>query len=239
MRPFLICIHDATPAYARETRSMIRELAPLVGRRLSFGVVPDWHGKWPLTAHPDYCRLLDENVEELLLHGYCHRRARGHSPLSWLAESSDEMSGLDPHGTRRAIERGQRVFTDAFGAPSAGFLAPAWQAAHVQPGDGNSPGVEYVVGFFSVESSAGRRIPLSTFTWDCGRWASLGHIGHGIGRLLQSLGAGVPALAIHPRDLERGFWPGILRQVRDLLERGYEPSTSARLLEAHDAEVAV
>ncbi len=27
MRPFLVCIHDATPAYARETRVMIRDLA--------------------------------------------------------------------------------------------------------------------------------------------------------------------------------------------------------------------
>ena len=31
---------------------MIRDLAPLLGRRLSFGVVPDWDGEWPLTAHP-------------------------------------------------------------------------------------------------------------------------------------------------------------------------------------------
>ena len=51
-RRFLVCIHDATPAYARETRVMIRDLAPFLGRRLSFGVVPNWYGKWPLTAHP-------------------------------------------------------------------------------------------------------------------------------------------------------------------------------------------
>ena len=52
MRRFLICIHDATPAYARETLVLIRDLAPLIGRRLSFGVVPNWHGDWPLGAHP-------------------------------------------------------------------------------------------------------------------------------------------------------------------------------------------
>ena len=77
MRPFLVCIHDATPAYARETQVMIRDLAPLLGRRLSFGVVPNWHGEWPLLAHPDYCRLVQESSEELLLHGYFHRRQRG------------------------------------------------------------------------------------------------------------------------------------------------------------------
>jgi hypothetical protein len=38
-------------------------------------------------------------------------------------------------------------------------------------------------------------------------------------------------VAIHPRDLERGFWPRILRLAEDLLESGYEPSTPAKLLE--------
>jgi hypothetical protein len=239
MRPFLICIHDATPAYSRETRAMIRDLAPLVGRRLSFGVVPDWHGEWPLAAHPDYCRLVQEASEELLLHGYIHRRQRGWGPTTWLTVGSDEMNGLDPEETRRTLERGQRVFTEVFGEPARGFLAPGWQQGHVRPGNGHALGLEHVLGFFSLESWAGRSVPLATWTWDCGRWGWLGHLGHGIGWLLQSLEGRVPTLAIHPRDLERGFWPKILRLTQELLQRGYEPSTLAGLLEASDVEVAV
>ena len=49
-RRFHFCIHDATPAYARETERMLRDLAPLLGRRLSLGVVPNWQGQWPLAA---------------------------------------------------------------------------------------------------------------------------------------------------------------------------------------------
>jgi len=236
MRPFLVCIHDATPAYARETGVMIRDLAPLLGRRLSFGVVPDWHGAWPLAAHPDYCRLLQGSAEELLLHGYFHRRRRGRGPVTLLTGGSDEMNGLHPGETRRTIERGQRVFADVFGGPAWGFLAPAWQPGHVRPGDGNTPGLEHVLGFFSLESGAGRKVPLATWTWHCGRWDPLGHIGHGVGRLLQSLDRGIPSLAIHPRDLEGGFWPKILRLTEELLERGYEPSTPAGLLEARASQ---
>src|SRR5687768_1511372 len=108
-RPFLVCIHDAAPAFARETRTMIRDLAPLVGRRLSFGVVPNWYGKWPLTANRDYCRMVRESAEELLLHGYFHRRqaspvgrdARSSGwPAALLTKSSDEMNGLDREETR-------------------------------------------------------------------------------------------------------------------------------------------
>jgi hypothetical protein len=218
---------------------MIRDLAPLVGRRLSTGVVPNWHGEWPLAAHPDYCRLVREASEELLLHGYFHRRRRGWGPTTWWTRGSDEMNGLDPEETRRTLERGQRVFTEVFGEPSRGFLAPAWQLGHVPPGNGNTVGLEHVLGFFSLESCAGRSVPLATWTWDCGRWGWLGHVGHGIGSLLRSLNGRVPALAIHPTDLERGFWPKILRLTRELLETGYEPSTLAGLLKASDVAVDI
>ena len=239
MPPFHVCIHDATPAYARETQLLLEKLAPLVGRQLSCGVVPDWHGRWPLAAHPDYCRLVQESSEELFLHGYSHRRRGGWGPASLLAEGCDEMNGLDSEATRRTLERGQDVLTEVFGEPVRGFLAPCWQGGQVRRGNGNVPGLEHILGFFSLESWTGRRVLLATSTWDGGRWGGLGHLGHGIGWLLQSLGRGVPALAIHPRDLERGFWPKILRLTRALLEAGYAPSTAAGLLRASDADIAV
>ena len=232
MPPFLVCIHDATPAYARETRVMIRELAPLVGRRLSLGVVPDWHGAWPLTEHPDYCRLLAECSEELLLHGCFHRRQRGWGPTTWLAEGSDEMNGFDAVETRHAIAHGQRTFAAVFGRPARGFLAPAWQAGHVRACDGPATTLDHVLGYFSLQSMTGRRIPLATWSWDCGRWGWLGHVGHGIGTLQRSIGRGVPSLAIHPRDLDRGFWPTILRLTRALLDDGHEPTTPSALLDS-------
>ena len=232
MKRFLVCLHDATPAYARETGVMIRDLAPLLGRRFSFGVVPDWHGDWPLTSHRDYCRLLQDSAEELLLHGYFHRRQRGWGPVTLLVDRGDEMNSLGSDETRRTIERGQNVFTEVFGEPARGFVAPAWQRGHVNV---NDLGLDHVLGFFSLQSRSGRRVPLATWSWDCGRWGWLGHLGHGIGWISQSLDRGVPMLAMHPRDLQRGFWPTIVGLTRTLVETGYEPSTLAEVLEAADA----
>jgi uncharacterized protein len=237
MRRFVVCIHDATPAYDHETRLMIRDLAPLLDRRFCIGVVPDWHGQWPLASHPDYCRLLRDSAEELLLHGYFHRRQRGWGPITLLTRNSDEMNGLDPEETRRTLARGQGVFTDVFGAPARGFLAPAWQTGHVRAVArkmASASELEYVLGFFScfsLQSCDARKpeIPVATWSWDCGRWSWLGHVGHGIGRMQQSLDRGVPIIAIHPRDLERGFWPRILRLLQELLDAGYRPSTAAGL----------
>jgi peptidoglycan/xylan/chitin deacetylase (PgdA/CDA1 family) len=238
MRPFLVCIHDATPAYTRETEVMIRDLTHMVGRRFSFAVVPNWHGEWPLEAHPDYCGLVRESSEELLLHGYFHRRQRGWGPITVLTLGSDELNGLDPEETQRTVERGQRVFTAVFGKPARGFLAPGWQVGHVRR-NGSTLGLEHVLGFFSLESKAAPGVPLATCSWDCGRWGWLGHLGYGIGRLLQSLDRGVPTLAIHPNDVVRGFWPQILRLTRELIEAGYEPSTPKRLLKPSDVEVKI
>jgi hypothetical protein len=142
------------------------------------------------------------------------------------------MIGLDPEETRRTLDRGQRVFTEVFGEGARGFIAPAWQTGHVCPETGNTAGLEHVMGFFSIESSRRRSVSLATWTWDCGRWGWLGHVGHGIGWLLHSLDGEVPALAIHPRDLARGFWPKIVGLTEELLEAGYEPTTVTALLEA-------
>jgi hypothetical protein len=238
MRHFLVCVHDATPAYARETSLLIRGLAPLLGRRFSFGVVPNWHRAWPLSAHGDFCELLRESSEELLLHGYFHQRSRGRGLTTLLTAGNDEMNGLDRVETRHTIVSGQRVFTEVFGEPARGFIAPAWQRGHVHAGQGSSFGLKYVLGFFSLEGSAGRRISLATWTWYCGRWRWLGRVGHALGWVLQSLDRGVPVLAVHPSDLRHGFWPTILRLTERLLEAGYEPNTPARLLSASDVEVA-
>src|SRR5687767_9205511 len=170
-RPFLVCIHDATPAHARQTRVMIRDLAPLLGRRFSFAVVPNWGGEWPLAADPEYCRLVRESSEELLLHGYFHRRqpsliardarsygwpgGQGGGPATWLTKASDEMNGLTPEETHSVLDCGQRVFTEVFGEPARGFVAPAWQPGHVRPGSAHAPGLDHVLGFFSLESDAG------------------------------------------------------------------------------------
>lgn len=230
MQPFIVCLHDVTPAFARETRAILRDLAPLVGRRVALGVVPNWHGQWHLSAYPDFCHLVREHSSELLLHGYFHQRRHGWGPVTWLAEGSDEMNGLDGDGTRRTLERGQQVFADVFGAPAQGFLAPAWQSGDVATLGTNTTGLRYGVGFFSVRSAEEDRVHLATWTWDCGRWGWLGHLGHGIGWLSRFVGRGVPTLAIHPRDLARGYWPAITDLVKRLLDTGHEPATLASLL---------
>jgi peptidoglycan/xylan/chitin deacetylase (PgdA/CDA1 family) len=231
MPRFLVCIHDATPAYERELRQLLGDLAPLLQRRLSVGAVPDWHGQWPLSAHRGFCRMVSESSDEVLLHGYRHHRQHGRGAIGLLAEQSDEMNGLDAAATLQLIERGQRALTGTFGTPARGFLAPAWQQGQFRLDTARALGLDHVLGFFTLESTTRGSVPLATSTWDCGRWGWLGHLGHAIGSVLQTFEERVPVLAIHPRDLTRGFWPKIMRRTRQLIDRGYEPVTASALLE--------
>ena len=85
------------------------------------------------------------------------------------------------------LERGQRVFTEVFGEPARGFVAPAWQRGHVRCEQRECPGAGSRPRLFLPRVTRGPNIPLATWTWDCGRWGWLGHVGHGIGWLSQSL----------------------------------------------------
>jgi peptidoglycan/xylan/chitin deacetylase (PgdA/CDA1 family) len=212
---------------------MLRDLAPLLGRRFSCAVVPDWHDAWPLAAHRDYCRLVRDGAEELLLHGYTHRRRRGRGATTLLTGGNDELNGLDAAETRSTIERGQHIFSEIFEEHARGFIAPTWQRGSMRLGDKSTPGLEFILGFFSLDFQGGRSVPLATWMWDCGRWRHLGHLGHALGWLAQSLDRGIPTLALHPSDLGRGYWRPILRLIRALLADGYEPSTVARLREVN------
>ena len=242
-RPLIVCIHDASPLFEGETRMMIRDLAPLLGRRISCGVVPDWHGQWPLAASPAYSDMLRESADELLLHGYQHQRTCGRGPITVLTNGADEMNGLDADETRSSIERGQQMFTTVFGAPATGFLSPAWQRGKLQLRCAPPGGLQYILGFLSLDALSGQNVPLATWSWDCGRHAWMGRVGHGVGRALHAAGDRVQVLAIHPCDIERGYWPKILRLTRELLDSGFEPAVPRDLVEparlSGDVEVAV
>ena len=207
---------------------MLRDLTPLVGRQPSCGVVPDWHGQWPLAEHADYCAMVQGAAGELLLHGYSHRRAHGTSAVSVLTRGSDEMNGLRSNDTVDLIASGQQVFADVFGGPARGFLPPAWQRGRLDTELAITAGLSYTLGFFSIDLAAGRdvdastpaRVPLSTWSWDCGRIDWFGRVGDAVGRAMHAMTRGVPALA----DAFRPGWrPGVRPRSGDVRRRPVWP----------------
>jgi hypothetical protein len=135
MTSLLVAIHDVTPAHDVAVRRL-RELVREVDIHPALFVVPDWHGRWPLAAHPafvDWLRRMRAAGSDILLHGERHDEAG--LPRQWRDEwralgrtaREGEFLTLGYLGARQRIARGLQLLRRLELAP-LGFVAPAWLA---------------------------------------------------------------------------------------------------------------
>jgi predicted deacetylase len=148
-----VSIHDVSPAWEREVEEALA-LAADVGVKPALLVVPNFHGRWPLLDHPEFCarlRDLQGRGHEIYLHGFFHksrplgaddadlpaRPAHGThesgapSRLAWIfaqriaSGGEAEFSDVSRDEAVERLDRGERVLGDA-GLTIDGFIAPAW-----------------------------------------------------------------------------------------------------------------
>ena len=129
----LVAIHDVTPAYAEEVRTLhlmcaARKITP------ALLVVPNWHGRWPLDRHPefvDWVKARARDGADILLHGERHdeagiRRRITDEVRAWGRTAREaEFLTLDARHARERIHRGLEVL-DRVGLRAIGFVPPAW-----------------------------------------------------------------------------------------------------------------
>jgi len=213
----LVSLHDVSPRHAQAVRRILSWLAERGVPPVQLLVVPDFHGKWPLSAYPDFCQELrawNEIGHELVLHGYYHKEGEPDpSRRTGLGErfkrrfmtaGEGEFLSLDPTEADALLEKGLGMWYQAELGPSPrGFIPPAW--LHRPDLDG----VLWNRGFHWTENHAGFRFrdgnrqasPVIT-------WASRDAIRR-IGSRLYcpaavKLHATAPLLrlAIHPHDFD-------------------------------------
>lgn len=129
----LLSIHDVTPAWAPQ----VAELWQLCRERNATPallVVPDWHGAWPLRAHPAYVDWIRECASagaEIFLHGERHDEVglprRWHDSVRALGRTAreGEFLTLDEAAATARIARGLALFRELALRP-IGFIPPAW-----------------------------------------------------------------------------------------------------------------
>ena len=142
-----VSIHDVSPAWRNEVELAL-EAAHRHGVRPALLVVPDFHGRAPLSASPEYCerlRALQAEGHEIYLHGYYHRartwtehasvdtaarsgiasRARYLFAQKVVSGGEAEFSDVSHEEALKRLDEGERVLRDA-GLTIRGFVAPAW-----------------------------------------------------------------------------------------------------------------
>lgn len=231
-RPFLVVIHDVTPVHRRPLDLIFDLVKRRIGRRFAIAVVPCWHQSQS-PAEGALIAQFAERCDEVILHGLTHQTSTslgGHAKwIGRVTANSNEFSGLTSDQIRQRLRLADKQLSRWVHRPDAGWglVPPAWQL----PKDfGCRDGLRYVMRFAGLEWPDGKRSGLATWSFDWGRPAVLAYLSSPLGHTLHRLpGNRVPCLVIHPADAGRGWLPKIDGLMTSFLNRGFEPTTPARL----------
>jgi uncharacterized protein len=221
----LVSIHDVTPALAPGVE---RLWALCAERRVvpALLVVPNWHGEWDLSRHPEFVRWLRERAAagaEIVLHGERHdevglSRSPGDRLRAWGRTAREgEFLGLGREAARERIERGAALLR-MLGLRPVGFIPPAWLARE----EGHAAVAEAGLGFSEDETGirfypGGHRVTSPAVRWSPRGWLRpWGSVVVARGRWRLQCRAAYPRLAFHPQDLGH---PAIAAELGVTLER--------------------
>jgi hypothetical protein len=227
---FCVVVHDVTPFFASQIERLLEVLQPLIGNALAGAVVPRWGGATPGAWGRRWLADGSARFGELVLHGWTHRREAARGVVSWCTDAANEFEQLSPRETLERLRRAQFDAKDLFGRPLRGFVPPAWRlgtgVTHLR-----SAGIEYLMRFRSLETCGKSPVPLATWSWDWGWLPGTRFAGEVLGTCCRWLNPrAVPAVALHPRDVDRGCLPAAQRLICRLLSSGLVPILPGRLM---------
>jgi predicted deacetylase len=207
----LVSIHDVSPAQAAAVTRLWR-ICSERGVIPALLVVPNWHGAWPLEAHPafvDWVRARASNGAEILLHGERHDEVglpRGPRD-EWRAwgrtDGEAEFLTLDSAAARVRVTRGLERLR-RLGLEPTGFVPPAWLAREATHEAAADAGLRFSEDDHSVWLLPSKlRIPSPVLRWSARTTArAWGSVAVARARSLLQRGARVPRIALHPGDLD-------------------------------------
>jgi uncharacterized protein len=240
----LVSLHDVSPRHEAAVRTILGWLAERGLPPAQLLVVPDFHGKWPLSSHDDFCREIGtwrDRGHELVLHGYFHLESPRAVAVAeglgarfkrrFLTAGEGEFLSLPPDAAGSLLDRGLEMWErSGLGSRPRGFIPPAWL---------HRPDLDPVLwdrGFAWTENHQGFRFrdgarlasPVIT-------WASrdpMRRIGSRIycpSAAQLHAKAGFLRLAIHPHDFDH---PSLIRSIDRTLRLAMRDRTVVRSVES-------
>jgi uncharacterized protein len=206
----LVSIHDATPGLA-DGVTRLWALCAERGVRPALLVVPDWHGEWPLEAHPTFVAWLRARAAEgavIVLHGERHdevglRRGPADAVRAWGRTAREgEFLTLDGPAAGERIGRGLARLR-ALGLEPVGFVPPAWLARDAGHRAAGAAGLAFSEDDRSIRLyPSGRRLPSPVVRWSARTpLRAMGSVAVARARWALQQRARFPRLAFHPQDL--------------------------------------
>lgn len=207
----LVSIHDVTPALELNV-ARLWDICMHHGVRPALLVVPNWHGEWPLEAHPRFMtwvRARAREGAEIVLHGERHDevglpRGLGDHWRAWgKTVREGEFLTLDAPDAQarvlRALERLRQL-----GLEPTGFVPPAWLAREATHQAAAAAGLAFSEDARCVRLfPSGYRVASPVVRWSARTpIRAWGSVAVAAARWLLQGGCKWPRVALHPGDLE-------------------------------------
>jgi predicted deacetylase len=234
----LVSIHDVSPAQA-DGVTRLWGICSERGVIPALLVVPNWHGVWPLEAHPvfvDWIKARASDGAEILLHGERHdeeglpRGLRDEWRARGRAAGDAEFLTLDEAAARIRVARGLERLRK-LGLNPTGFVPPVWLAREATYQAAAEAGLR-----FSEDSRCVRllpskvRIPSPVLRWSTRTTArAWGSVAVAKARSLLQRRADVPRIALHPTDLDHAATARSLLRTLDRWLTWHRPGSYADL----------
>jgi predicted deacetylase len=221
----LVSIHDVTPALAADVTRLWGICADR-GLTPALLVVPNWHGEWPLEAHPRFVEWVHARAAEgaeIVLHGERHDevglpRSRADQLRAWgRTDGEGEFLTLDAAAAQERLGRGLARLRQVGFEPS-GFVPPAWLAREATYEAAAAAGMAFSEDDRSIRLLAsGERLRSPVTRWSTRTpMRAWGSVGVATARYLLQRGERLPRIALHPPDLGH---PATARSVARTLDQ--------------------
>ncbi|CAI8700324.1 putative deacetylase [Pseudomonas sp. IT-347P] len=232
----LLVLHDVAPATWADYQPFVAAVDALGTVPMTWLVVPDFHRRNALDAHPAFRRVLDERVargDELALHGYFHddQEPAPTTARDWFMRRvythEGEFYRLSREPALARLRAGIDVF-QRYDWPLHGFVAPAWLMS-----DGTRQALRELPLSYTSDPQHLYRLPEFTAINAPGLvWSARSAWRRGLSKLVceqreqRWRQAPVIRLGLHPVDMRhrfsRDYW---LHTLERLLMEGRVPMT--------------
>lgn len=227
MAALVVSIHDVSPLTRPDCERMLQDLAEAGVGTTSLLVIPDHHGRAPVTTAPGFQQWLTTQVtqgHEPVLHGYYHRRDqrpgetfRDRWTTRLYTAGEGEFYDLDQEQASRLLRQGLADF-GFLPRPFAGFIAPAWLLGAGAKTAVRTCGFHYTTTVHGVENLiTSQYLSSRSLVWSTRapwrRWTSL-RWNEWLDRRLRQ--RGLLRVGLHPPDYR---YPEIWEQVLKIIRR--------------------
>jgi len=213
-------IHDHAPLIGAASDDLVALFPPSAQRLIAHSVVPDWQGRWPLDAYPEYASKIKELGGDLVLHGLTHSLGEGWiNKLLYGHDNRSEFASLTRAEAARRLDAGLAIFAKVFGLAPRWFCSPRWQDGRHLPELLAERGFEGWLGRHAIRRCDGTVLALNPLNFDEGplRWRELAGLALRRDVIRRILIQRTPfRMVLHPDDLTR---PDSLRQIRQVMAR--------------------